>query len=111
MPVKILLVSVKFNVSQAEYEQMVATLVNTVLDAPGLRWKIWLMNAAQGEAGGVYLFDDEPSVEAVLTGPLIAGLKSQPALANLSAKAYDVMEAETARTYGPVGEGGGGLGG
>ena len=90
---------------QAEYEQVVAPLVNTVLDAAGLRWTIWLMNAAQGEAGGVYLFDDEPSVEAFLTGPLIAGLKSQPALANLSAKAYDVMEAETARTYGPVGEG------
>lgn len=105
MPLKVLLVSVKFSVSRAEYQQMVAPLINTVLDAPGLRWKIWLMNAAQGEAGGVYLFDDEPSAEAFLTGPLIAGLKSQPGLTNLTAKAFDVMEAETALTHGPVGEG------
>jgi Putative mono-oxygenase ydhR len=34
--------------------------------APGLIWKIWTENAATNEAGGIYLFGDEPSLDAYL---------------------------------------------
>lgn len=33
---------------------------------PGLLWKIWTENATTNEAGGIYLFGDEPSLDAYL---------------------------------------------
>jgi hypothetical protein len=33
-------------------------------ELPGLRWKIWLVDKAAGQLGGVYLFDDRASAEA-----------------------------------------------
>jgi len=105
MSVTILIVTVKLNVSAAAYRQTVAPLVNAILDAPGLRWKIRLLNVDRGEAGGIYLFDDEASVEAFLAGSVIAEMKTHPALAGLSARQFEVMGVETTLTHGPLGEG------
>ncbi len=82
-----------------------APLVNLVLDADGLRWKIWLVNDVQGEAGGVLLFDDETAAKEFYVGPFVAELKHQPALSSLEVKQFDVMETDTRLTYGPIGEG------
>ena len=40
----------------------VAPLAEQYAAVPGLRWKIWIINEAEGEAGGIYLFDDEESL-------------------------------------------------
>jgi hypothetical protein len=52
-----------------------------------LRWKVWLMNEAQQEAGGIYLFDNKAAAEAYL---------------NISAKLFDVMPDHSAITRGPL---------
>jgi len=95
----------KFSVSGSEYEQAVSPLASQIAAVAGLRWKIWMINEAEGEAGGIYLFDDEASVKAFLEGPLAAQVTSHPALSDFSVKQFDVMENVTAITRGPVEEG------
>lgn len=99
---KILQINFKFNVSRAEYEQAVSPLAGDFAAVTGLRWKIWLMNEAESEAGAIMLFDDESSLQAFLAGPLAAQVTGHPAFSDSSVKPFDVMEDETAITRGPV---------
>ena len=99
---RILQLNFKFSVSGSEYEQAVAPLANEIAGVAGLRWKVWLMNEAESEAGGIHLFDDEASVKAYLEGPIAAQVTSHPALSDFSVKQFDVMDKETAITRGPV---------
>lgn len=99
---RILQLNFKFNVSGAEYQQAVAPLAKEFAALSGLRWKIWIINEAQQEAGGLYFFEDEASVKSYLEGPLAAQVISHPALSEFSAKQFDVMEDLTAVTRGPV---------
>jgi hypothetical protein len=92
----------KFSVTGAEYEQAVAPLASDFSAVPGLRWKIWMLNEAESEAGGIYMFEDEASVSAFLAGPLAAQVTSHPALSEFSVKQFDVMGKLTEVTRGPV---------
>ncbi len=102
MSEKLLQLNFKFNVSMAEYEQAASSLADKFAAVSGLRWKIWIINEAEKEAGGIYLFNDEASVKALLEGPLAAQVTSHPALSDFSVKQFDVMEDVTAITRGPV---------
>ena len=102
MAERILQLNFKFNVSSADYEAAVSPLANDFANVAGLRWKIWLMNEANSEAGGIYLFDNQSSLEAYLNGPLATGVKNHPAISDMSAKQFDVMADVTAITRGPV---------
>ncbi len=99
---KLLQLNFKFNVSGTEYEQAVSPLAGEFAALPGLRWKVWILNEAEQEAGGIYLFDDEASMNAYLEGPLAAQVTSHPALSDFSVKKFDVMDDVTAITRGPV---------
>ena len=99
---RIMQLNFKFSVTGSEYEQAVSPLASQFAAVAGLRWKIWMINEAEGEAGGIYLFDDEASVKAFLEGPLAAQVTSHPALSDFSVKQFDVMENVTAITRGPV---------
>jgi len=105
MPVQILLVTFKLNLSPEKYVEAVAPLAGDILNVPGLRWKIWLINATQNTAGGIYLFDDASYIQEFLASPVLAALKDHSTLANLCVKPFDVLQAETAATHGPLGEG------
>jgi len=105
MTVKILQINMTFSVSPAELRRGWVEVARPIADTPGLRWKVWLINEARREAGGVYLFDDEAKVQAFLNGPIVAAVRSDPTLSNLSVKQFDVMEEHTAITRGPVHEG------
>ncbi len=102
MPGKILQLNFKFNVTRAEYEQAVSPLADKFAAVDGLRWKIWLMNESETEAGGLYLFDNETSLKSFLDGPLAAAVSKHPALSDMSVKQFDVMDDLTAITRGPV---------
>jgi hypothetical protein len=99
---KILQINFKLNVSAQEYERTIAPLAEAFTAVDGLQWKIWLLNPSEGEAGGIYLFEDDAAVEAFLAGPLVAEIKRAPFLRELSAKRFDVMAEVTAATRGPV---------
>ena len=95
-------INFKFNVPRSEYEQAAASLAPAFAEVAGLRWKVWIMNEAESEAGGIYLFEDESSLQAFLEGPLAAKVKSHPAFSDMSAKQFEVMTDATAITRGPV---------
>ena len=101
MSMKILQLNFNFSVSKAEYEQAGSQLAKQFAELGGLRWKIWLINEAEREAGGIYLFEDEKSAQAFLEGQLAAQVKAHKALSNLSVKQFDVMDELTAITRGP----------
>jgi|SRR6185503_17071809 len=105
MPEQILQINFKLKVSTPEYERMASPLASEFVAVPGLRWQIWLLNAAQGEAGGVCLFDDGSFVQAFLAGPLMTQIASHPALSEVSVKQFDVMKGQTVITHGPIREG------
>ncbi len=102
MSAKILQVNFKFNVSRDAYEQTVSPMANEFSAVRGCRWKIWLMNEAENEAGGIYHFEDDASLKAFLESPLVAQVVSHPALSDFSVKQFDVLEAITQITRGPI---------
>ena len=99
MSTKILQINYKLNGPRAEYERENLPYAQPIADIAGLRWKVWIINEAQSEAGGIYLFDDDAAVQAFLDGPIIAEMKGDP---TLSIKAFDVITSLTAITRGPV---------
>ena len=83
-----------------ELSEFAAPAADDIAAEPGLRWKIWTENAETGEAGGLYLFDDEALAKAFRekqTGRLEA-----QGMTNVRAKIFAVNEALTATTRGPV---------
>lgn len=66
----ILQINFNLNGPVAEYQKMVDSVTHAFLDVSGLRWKIWLLNPATQEAGGIYLFDSQASLDAYLNGLL-----------------------------------------
>jgi hypothetical protein len=102
MSLKILQINFKFNVPRTDYESAVSPLADPVAEVSGLLWKIWLMNEAQSESGGILLFEDEISMNAYINGPITAQVTSHPALSDFSVKHFDVMDEVTAITRGPV---------
>lgn len=105
MSQKILQINFQLSVPAKDYEQACLPAAQPIADTPGLRWKVWLMNEADHEAGGIYLFDDDESMRAFLAGPIVAAVKSNPDISDISAKTFDVMDALTVVTRGPVREG------
>ena len=99
---RIMQLNFKFSVSGAEYEQAVSPLASQFAALDGLRWKIWMINETESEAGGIYMFQDEGSLNAFLEGPLAAQVTSHPALSDFSVKQFDAMEDLSEITRGPV---------
>jgi hypothetical protein len=47
--------------------------------APGLRWKVWGLGS-DGSGVSSYLFETKDSADAFASGPIIAGLRANPAV-------------------------------
>jgi hypothetical protein len=99
--VPILQINLKLNVAPAEYRKICESVAQAIADVPGLVWKVWLLNE-QGEAGGIYLFQDEQSLNAYLSSPIIRQIKSFPQLREVSAKRFETIPELTIVTRGPV---------
>ena len=102
MSQKLLQVNMNFSISRAELEAAWLDAAQPIADTPGLLWKVWLMNESEREAGGIYLFESEAAAQSYLDGPIVGALKTSPAVSNISAKLFDVLESHTAMTRGPV---------
>ena len=102
MTQKIVQINFKITSSVKDYATMVAPLADPIAKTPGLEWKVWLFNEQNHEAGGVYLFRDDASAKAYLNGDLVAGMKKQPTIKDISAKVFDVEENLTLQTRGPI---------
>ena len=98
----ILEINFNLNVPASEYEDMARSVAQTFAGVPGLVWKIWLLNKATLEAGGIYRFESQASLDAFLNGPLVAQVKAMTAIRDLSVKQFQVMADVTSVTRGPV---------
>lgn len=99
---KILQINFKFNVTPDEYLETVTPLASEIAQTPGLLWKVWLMNEAESEAGGIYWFNDGDALHAYLEGPVVAGIANHPAIAEIGVKVFDNIAALSEVTNGPV---------
>ena len=102
MAKKILQINVRFTVSAEELAKEFETAAVPIADVPGLKWKIFGINEEQGEAAGIYLFEDDASRKAYLEGPIMARMKTLEAFSEITMKYFDCVEGATAITRGPV---------
>jgi len=102
MSARILQVNFKFNLARPEYEEGAASLARAFVEVPGLRWKIWILNEADDEAGGIYFFEDDAALQDYLNGPLAAQVQNHPAFSDMRAKQFEIVPEATAITRGPV---------
>jgi hypothetical protein len=94
---------INFNLSgitRADYEGVCAELAPAFAAVPGLISKHWLADEANNTYGGVYLFQDQAALDQFLASELCAGVESNPALANLSAIPFDILDGPTRVTRG-----------
>jgi len=99
MAAKILQINYRLNGPRAEYEKENLPYAQPIADIPGLRWKVWIIDEARSEAGGIYLFDDDAAARSFVDGPIIAEMRGDP---TLSIKSFDVIADLTTITRGPV---------
>lgn len=98
----ILQITFKLTVSSAEYRKICHSVAEVIADVPGLIWKVWLLNERDGEAGGIYLFDDDQSLAAYLSGPIIAHMNRIPQLREISAHRFGTIPELTIVTRDPI---------
>ena len=101
---KILQINFKFDVPVGDYIDAVTPLAAEIAAVPGLRWKVWLMDEAAAEAGGVYWFADAASLQAYLDGPIVDGIANHPALRDISVKVFDAIGNLSEITHAPIAE-------
>lgn len=102
MSPRILQVNMNFSIPRADLEKAFLDAAQPIADTPGLLWKVWLMNEADHEAGGIYLFESDKALQAYLAGPIVASLQANPVLTNLRVKIFDVLERHSAVTRAPL---------
>ncbi|MEZ4717974.1 MAG: YdhR family protein [Caldilineaceae bacterium] len=100
---KVLQIHFQYDITSDEYRAAATSLADTFAQLDGLRWKIWTLNEETGEAGGIFLFDDEPSRQGYLDGLYAEVIGGNPAFHDSVIKKFDVIEDATQATHGPVG--------
>tara|TARA_B100001250_G_scaffold414316_1_gene451916 strand:+ start:1116 stop:1523 length:408 start_codon:yes stop_codon:yes gene_type:complete len=70
-------------------------------DFPGLGIKFGLANPEENEWGGVYLFQDEASLEAYLASPILKEWEANPDVSELTYKKYKTLGDFTRNTIKP----------
>jgi hypothetical protein len=98
----ILQINYKFSSTRAEYDALVTPLAEPIASVPGLHWKIWLMNEANNEAGGIYLFENLEAAQAFATSQTVADFLANPTIREPSAKFFEPVENLSRITRGPV---------
>lgn len=87
------------DVNSPEGKQMMQEWVQNAAGFPGLVWKIWLNNDETDEVGGIYLFEDEQSLQNYLNSKTMADIRS---MHDVSIKTFGIEEEPTKMTRGPV---------
>lgn len=97
----LMILQIDFPVDRSTSTEQTAELIplaQLIAEAPGLIWKIWTENPETKEAGGIYLFADEPSLDAYLEvhTQRLKGL----GIEQINAKKFQVNEPLTQITHG-----------
>lgn len=99
MTQQILQINFNFSNSRSEYETMTLPMAGPLAETPGLNWKVWLMDEANQEAGGIYLFNDEATAVR-FAQEIAAMLSGDLPFHNVSIKQFEVLQAHSVITRG-----------
>ncbi len=80
--------------------QAMQPLAETIIEEPGLLWKIWTENVETQEAGGIYLFSDAPAAQAYLE--MHSARLSASGVTGIRAKLFDVNRPLSEICKGPM---------
>lgn len=83
-----------------EMDKNYQDLAKSIAAYPGVIWKIWTVNEANKEGGGIYLFEDEDSLNAYVTMHT-ERLKSH-GVTRVNTKIFKIPEILTGITFGPI---------
>ncbi|HEY3253609.1 MAG TPA: YdhR family protein [Polyangiaceae bacterium] len=92
-------VDIDLNVSTDEWLRHCQRVVGMMLSVSGLEWKLWVASPAANAAGGIYLFRDEATAAAYVSGPVLAALRSNPQVRDVRVRVYAVDDDLSRRTY------------
>lgn len=95
-----LIIDFKLDMSTAEYERMGEMVAPEIAKVPGLIRKTWIWNDRTREAGGIYLFEDEASVELYLSGPIVGALRGLPQVSDMHVRQFSVLRSASSLTRG-----------
>jgi hypothetical protein len=56
---------------------------------PGLIWKVWVVDEAASELGGVYLFASRAEAQAYVEGPILEHLRHAPNVVRVETRLWD----------------------
>lgn len=98
----ILQVNYGFTSSRKDHTELVTPLAEPLASVPGLVWKVWLMNEANNEAGGIYLFESRDAADTFMNSEAINSFVSHPTIINVSAKMFKPDETLSQVTRGPI---------
>jgi hypothetical protein len=98
----ILQINFKLEIPADAYGAASQQVAEIIAGVPGLRWKIWLLNEAESEAGGIYCFETKSALEGYLSGPIVGQLRALPVISDLNIKRFDAIEDLTRITRGPA---------
>jgi hypothetical protein len=98
----ILQINYHFDLTPDEHLDLCNHAAAAIAAVSGLVWKTWLVNEANHEGGGIYLFESRQQAEDYLSGPIITALGKHPAISKVSVKLFDTNEALDEITRAPV---------
>jgi heme-degrading monooxygenase HmoA len=82
-------------VSDADFNEANQEFAEMMTQVPGLLTKVWLKADEPGVYGGVYLWRDKESCEAFLASDLLAAVKADDSVHELTSHDYSVNEEMT----------------
>jgi Putative mono-oxygenase ydhR len=60
-----------------------------IATVPGLIWKVWILDEASAELGGVYLFASRAQAQAYVDGPILEHLRHDPRVLRVEHRFWD----------------------
>jgi hypothetical protein len=82
-------------VSDADFNEANQGFAEMMTEVPGLLSKVWLKSDQPGVYGGVYLWRDRESCQAFLASDLLAAVKNDDSVHDLTSNDYSVNETMT----------------
>jgi len=79
--------------ARAQYEEVCNELAPVFAAVPGLISKAWLANEETNTYGGVYLWESKQAMLDYKESEIYAGIGANPALVNITATDFEVIEA------------------
>src|SRR5262249_24978964 len=83
-----------------DYRAHCESVAPAFTEIPGLRAKAWLADRSTNTYGGLYAWENPEAMDAYLRGPLFGALRANPGIADVSTRAFGLLERPTKVTGG-----------